>query len=126
MNARIRKVNAHIESEVLAPVVTIVWSPTEGPHAATITFQCQRFHRYVDGTYFGAPEPDGAITVSAAQLFGRAIPVMLPGGQIVGEQPAELFDGMLRGMFDLLYHDIRYPALPEPPEDSGANGPTGP
>ena len=35
------------------------------------------------------------------------IPVMLPGGQIIGEQPAELLDGMLRGLFNMLYNEMR-------------------
>lgn len=108
MNARIEDVNEHIESEALAPVTTISWSPTEGPQAANITFTCSRYFRYkVDGTYFGAPQADGAISLAAAQLLGRKIPVMLPGGQVIGEQPAELLDGMLRGLFDLLYNEMR-------------------
>lgn len=108
MNKRIATVNEHIESEALAPITTIAWSPTEGPQAATISFQCARFFRYaVDGTYFGAPEPEGAINVAASQLLGRTIPVMMPGGQIVGEQPAELLDGLLRGLFDMLYNEMR-------------------
>lgn len=108
MNARITSVNAHIESESLAPITTISWSPTDGPQAANITFSCSRYYRYaVDGAYFGAPEPDGAISVPAAQLLGRMVPIMLPGGQIVGHQPAELLDGMLRGLFDMLYNEMR-------------------
>ena len=127
MNARIKTLNEHIDSEVLAPVVTINWTPTEGPQAAVLTFQCHRYFRYTgDGSYFGAPEYDGAINVQAEQLRGRMIPVMLPGGQIVGAQPAELFDGMLRGLFDLIYNETRYVASSEPPVDGGANGPTGP
>lgn len=123
-NARIRKINAHIESEALAPTTNITWHPTEGATSATLTFYCARYSRYlVDGTYFGAPEPDGAITVAASQLLGRMIPVMLPGGQIIGEQPAELFDGMLRGMFNMLYNEMRAESGGTPPEDGGANGP---
>lgn len=107
-NKRIIDVNEHIQSEALAPTTIIGWSPTDGPQAATITFQCQRFFQYkVDSTYFGAPQSDGAITVAATQLLGRMIPVMLPGGQIVGEQPAELLDGMLRGLFNMLYNEMR-------------------
>lgn len=108
MNKRITNVNEHIESEVLAPVTILSWEPTQGPTAANITFQCSRYFRYkIDGTYFGAPQPDGGISVAATQLLGRTIPVMLPGGQIVGEQPAELLDGMLRGLFDMLYSEMR-------------------
>lgn len=108
MNKRIVDVNDHVESESLAPLTTISWTPSAGPQAATITFQCSRYYRYkLDGSYFGAPEPDGAITVSASQLIGRMIPIMLPGGQIIGEQPAELFDGLLRGMFHMLYNEMR-------------------
>ena len=107
-NKRIIEVNEHIRSESLASLTTIGWSPTEGPQAATITFQCQRFFQYkVDDTYFGAPQSDGAISVAATQLLGRMIPVMLPGGQIIGEQPAELLDGMLRGLFNMLYNEMR-------------------
>lgn len=126
MNARITKINEHITSEALAPTTTISWSPTEGPQAATITFQCAKYFKYVDGAYFGAPQPDGGITVSAQQLFGRKIPIMLPGGQIVGEQPAELFDGMLRGLFDLLYNETRYAPGSEPQPEPAANAPARP
>lgn len=127
MNARIIDLNQHIRSEALAPTTTISWSPTEGPQAATITFQCARFFQYrVNGAYFGAPQPDGAINVAASQLIGRMIPVMLPGGQIVGEQPALLLDGLLRGLFNMLYNEQRAPAPQEPPIGGGANGPVVP
>lgn len=107
-NKRFNSINDHVECETLAPTTLIIWSPTEGPQAATITFQCARYFRYkLDGGYFGAPQPEGSINVAAAQLLGRMIPVMLPGGQIVGEQPAELLDGMLRGLFDMLYNESR-------------------
>ena len=108
MNKRIIDVNEHIESEALASITTISWSPTEGPQAATIFFQCSRYFRYkVDSTYFGAPAPDGGININASQLLGRTIPVMMPGGQIVGEQPAELLAGLLRGLFNMLYNELR-------------------
>ena len=108
MNKRIIDINEHIESEALAPSTIISWEPTIGPQEATVTFQCQRFFRYkVDSTYFGAPQFDGSLNVAASQLLGRMIPVMLPGGQVVGEQPAELLDGMLRGLFDMLYNEMR-------------------
>lgn len=108
MNKRIIDVNEHIESEALAPMTVISWEPTAGPSAATITFQCSRYFQYkLDGTYFGAPQPDGAISVAATQLLGRTIPAMLPGGQIVGEYPAELLDGLLRGLFHTLYNEMR-------------------
>ena len=108
MNKRFEDVNEHIESEVLAPSTVISWNPSEGPAAGTVTFQCFKYLRYKpDGTYFGVAVPDGAISFTAQQLLGRMIPVMLPGGQIVGEQPAELLDGMLRGLFDMLYNESR-------------------
>lgn len=123
MNARITKVNDHITSEVLAPTTTISWNPPEGIQSAVITFTCAKYHRYdVDGTYFGAPQPDGAISISASQLLGRKIPVMLPGGKIVGEQPAELFDAMLRGLFDMLVNETRYVVPGGPQEPPAANG----
>jgi hypothetical protein len=107
-NKRIIDVNEHIESEALAPVTILSWEPALGPTAATITFQCSRYFRYkLDGSYFGAPQSDGAISVSATQLLGRNIPVMLPGGQIVGEYPAELLDGLMRGLFHMLYNEMR-------------------
>jgi hypothetical protein len=108
MNKRIIDVNEHVSSESLSTTTVISWQPTAGPQAATITFQCSRFFQYkIDGSYFGAPQSDGAITVTAGQLVGRMIPVMLPGGEIIGEQPAELFDGMLRGLFHMLYNEMR-------------------
>lgn len=108
MNKRFQTVNAHVESEALAPTTTIFWDPAVGPQAATIRFGCARYFKLTaDGVYFGQPQADGEISVPASELLGTTIPVMLPGGQIVGEQPAELLDALLRGLFDKLYNERR-------------------
>jgi len=74
MNARIRAVNTATESESLAPRTVINWNPTD--NTGSVVFECARFYRTAGTTeYFGAPEPDGAISVSLEELLQRVISV---------------------------------------------------
>lgn len=107
-NKRIIDINEHIESESLAPLTMISWNPTSPTLDATINFQCSRYFRYkVDGTYFGAAQPDGGLSISASSLLGTMVPIMDNAGNIVGEMPAEAFVGALKGMFNQNYNMMR-------------------
>lgn len=108
MNKRIINVNEHIESESLAPFTTISWNPASAELDATIGFQCARFYKYkVTGEYFGAPQPDGGLSITAASILGTMIPVMDGEGNIVTQIPAEVFVGALKGLFDEHYNKLR-------------------
>jgi hypothetical protein len=103
-NARIQTVNPATEAEALAPRTTIHWNPTD--NTGSVVFECAKFYRTA-GTfdYFGAPEPDGAISVSLADLLQRSVDVPTPGGPI--NVPMPLLMGAIKVLFDELYNEQR-------------------
>jgi len=103
-NARIRAVNPATESESLAPRTTINWNPTD--NTGSVLFDCARFYR-TQGTfdYFGAPEPDGGISVSLDDLLVRSVDVPTLGGPV--NVPLPLLMGAIKILFDQLYNEQR-------------------
>ena len=77
MTIRIRSVNPATEAESLAPRTVINWEPRD--ITGSVVFECSRYYRTA-GTaeYFGAPEPDGGISVSIAELLTRSVDVPTP------------------------------------------------
>lgn len=104
MNARITTVNAATEAEALAPETVIYWEPRD--NTGSVVFRCARFYRTA-GTYdyFGAPEPDGGISVSLADLLARSVEVPTPQGPV--NVPMTLLMGAIKVLFDQLYNEQR-------------------
>lgn len=104
MNARIRTVNAATEAEALAPRTVINWNPAD--NTGSVFFECAKFYRTA-GTfdYFGAPEPDGGISVSLEDLLQRSVDVPTPGGPVAVPMP--LLMGAIKVLFDQLYNEQR-------------------
>jgi hypothetical protein len=111
-NIRITEVTPTVESEALAPRTTIFWEPTS--NTGSVHFECQRFYRTTGTTdYFGAPEPDGGLSLSLADLMTRTVTVQTPNGPM--DIPAALLMGAVKALFDELYVEQRTPAVvPEP------------
>ena len=104
MNARIQTVNAATESEALAPLTRIQWNPIDNTGA--VVFECAKFYRTAGTTdYFGAPEPDGALSVSLADLLQRSVDVPTPQGPV--NVPMTLLMGAIKVLFDQLYNEQR-------------------
>lgn len=104
MNARIRTVNPSTEAEALAQRTVINWNPTD--NTGNVLFECAKFYRTA-GTfdYFGAPEPDGGISVSLADLLARSVDVPTPQGTVTVPMP--LLMGAIKVLFDQLYNEQR-------------------
>ena len=104
MNARISTINAATEAEALAPRTVIDWNPTD--NTGRVVFECAKFYR-TSGTfnYFGAPELDGGISISLADLLQRSVDVPTPSGPI--NVPMPLLMGAIKVLFDQLYNEQR-------------------
>ena len=104
MNARIRTINAATEAESLAPRTVINWEPRD--NTGSVYFECAKFYRTA-GTfdYFGAPEPDGGISVSLSDLLARSVDVPTPQGVVTVPMP--LLMGAIKVLFDQLYNEQR-------------------
>lgn len=104
MNARISDINAATEAESLAPRTIINWDPRD--NSGNVVFECSKFYRTA-GTfdYFGAPEPDGGISVSLAELLQRSVDVPTPQGPVA--VPLPLLMGAIKVLFDQLYNEQR-------------------
>lgn len=104
MNARISQVNAATESEVLAPRTIINWDPRD--NTGNVYFECAKFYRTAGTTdYFGAPQPDGGISVSLADLLQRSVDVPTPSGPVT--MPLPLLMGAIKVLFDQLVNEQR-------------------
>lgn len=104
MTARISTVNASTEAEALAPRTVINWEPVS--NTGSVLFECAKFYRTSSsGDYFGAPQPDGGISISLAELLTRSVDVPTPQGTITVPMP--LLMGAIKVLFDQLYNEQR-------------------
>lgn len=118
-NARIKRINNVVESEVLAPRTVINWDPTTD--TGNVLFECAKYYREAGtGNYFGIPEPDGGMSISLAELMPKTFTIPTPDGSV--EVPAVLLMASIKSLFNETYYAQRVTTAsdPVPPE---ANAP---
>jgi hypothetical protein len=110
MNPLITDINAHVQSETLAPRTVIAWDPTT--NTGSITYECANFFVLKeDGSYFGQPAPSGAVSVSLETVIAETVDVEVAPG-VFQPVPMALVAGAIKAHFKKHIGIIRAPQEP--------------
>lgn len=96
-NPLITSVNAHVQTETLAPRTVINWDPLSG--TGVITYECADYFQLKDdGSYFGQPTPAGAISFSMADVISETVDVEVAPG-VFQQFPMAIVAGAIKAHF---------------------------
>lgn len=97
MNPLIKSVNAHVQTETLAPRTQLNWDPVNS--TGFLTYDCAEFHQLKeDGSYFGQPMPAGALSFAMADVMAETVDVEVAPG-VIQQVPMALVAGALKAHF---------------------------
>lgn len=97
MNPLIESVNAHVQTETLAPRTVLTWDPPSG--VGFLTYECSTFFQLKeDGSYFGQPVPAGAMSFAMNDVLAETVDVEVAPG-VFQPVPMALVAGALKAHF---------------------------